>query len=130
MAQSVAKQFTWPYLLCRYYGFLLTKFLPPVVQDLADKNPYCLDIAVNFLVTQVTKKAPIKVTQKKELFTSSQESTVILQRRSSDRIACLNMVVNAYGYVPLVYSAVRMDPILFKDNVSMLRKEYRRLEVL
>lgn len=78
----------------------------------------------------MTKKAPIKVTQKKELSTSSQESTVILQRRSSDRIACFNMIVNAYGHVPLVYSAVRMDPILFKDNVSMLRKEYRRLEVL
>ena len=74
--------------------------------------------------------AAIKVTQKKELSTYSQESTAILQKRNSDRVACFNMIVNVYGYVPLVYSSVRMDPVLFKDNVSMLRKEYKRLEVL
>ena len=114
----------------RYYGFLLSKLLPPAVLNLADRSPYCLDIAVNFLVAQVTQKAAIKVTQKKELSTYSQESTAILQKWNSDRVACFNMIVNVYGYVPLVYSSVRMDPVLFKDNVSMLRKEYKRLEVL
>ena len=115
---------------CRYYGFLLAKLLPPTVLNLADRSLCCLDIAVNFLIAQVTQKAAIKVTQKKELSTYNQESTAVLQKRSSDRMACFNMIVNVYGYVPLVYSSVRMDPVLFKDNVSMLRKEYKRLEVL
>lgn len=56
------------------------------------------------------------------------ETPSSLQRLTSERVSCLNMLVNAYGFVPLVSSSIRMDPVLFKDNVSMLRKEYRKLE--
>ena len=85
---------------------------------------------MNFMVSQVTRRPPIKATHKKELSKLLQETSSNVQKQQSDRVSCLNMIVNAYGYVPLQYSAVRLDPVLFKDNVSMLRKEYRKLEVI
>ena len=114
----------------RYYGYLLRETLPPSALTLADQSTTCLDLALNFLVAKVTRKAPMKVTQKKELSKSQLESTSALQSLNADRVACFNMITNAFGYVPLVFSSVRADPVLFKDNVSMLRKEYRKLEVL
>lgn len=97
------------------------------MRNLADKSRHCLDIAMNFLVSHITHRPPVKVTHRKEL-TKTQDSPAVLQKLSSDRVACLNMIVTAYGSVPLRSSYVRMDPVLFKDNVSMLRKEYRKLE--
>ena len=82
------------------------------------------------MVAHVTHQPPIKVTQKRALSRARVDSTSLQQKLNQDQIACFNMVTNAYGYVPLIYSSVRMDPILFKDNVSMFRKEYRKLEVL
>ena len=40
------------------------------------------------------------------------------------------MLVTAFGYMPLRHSSVRFDPVLFKDSVSMFRKQYRNLDVL
>ena len=109
---------------------MLTTSLPSQVQSLMIQNPGCLDVVFNFMVAHVTRQPPIKVTQKRALSRTRVDSTSLQQKLNQDRIACFNMVTNAYGYVPLVYSSVRMDPILFKDNVSMFRKEYRKLEVL
>ena len=82
------------------------------------------------MVADITGKAPIKVSQRKEFLPSTASvSTANVQRLTQDRVACLNMVANAYGSVPLVTSSVRMDPVLFKDNVSMFRKEYRQMEL-
>ncbi len=117
-----------PSLTRRYYGYLLTHTLSPTVRNIADNNRHCLSLTVNFLVSQTTRHAPVKVTHRKQLLRQDQKSPSALQRETLDRVACLNMLVNTYGYVPLVTSSVRMDPVLFKDNVSMLRKEYRKLE--
>jgi hypothetical protein len=44
------------------------------------------------------------------------------------RQTCLNTFVALFGYMPLIRSAVRFDPVLFKDPVSNLRKKYRQME--
>lgn len=41
---------------------------------------------------------------------------------------CINRVAARFGHMPLVSSRVRMDPVLFKDPVSVQRKKYRTLE--
>ncbi|NXW09944.1 EXT1C protein, partial [Fregetta grallaria] len=46
----------------------------------------------------------------------------------SQRQDCLNQLVDWFGYMPLVSSQLRLDPVLFKDQVSVLRKKYPRLE--
>ncbi|NWH17333.1 EXT1C protein, partial [Grus americana] len=49
-------------------------------------------------------------------------------RRFSQRQDCLNQLADWFGYMPLVSSQLRLDPVLFKDQVSVLRKKYPRLE--
>ncbi|NXX52064.1 EXT1C protein, partial [Scopus umbretta] len=51
-------------------------------------------------------------------------------RRFSQQQDCLNQLVDWFGYMPLVSSQLRLDPVLFKDQVSVLRKKYPRLEKL
>ncbi|NXS69314.1 EXT1C protein, partial [Pandion haliaetus] len=49
-------------------------------------------------------------------------------RRFSQHQDCLNQLADWFGYMPLVSSQLRLDPVLFKDQVSVLRKKYPRLE--
>ncbi|XP_008941837.1 PREDICTED: exostosin-like 1, partial [Merops nubicus] len=75
-------------------------------KGLVDGLAACEDILMNVLVATVTKLPPIKVTQWRQ-----HKETVPQQ-----------------GYMPLVSSQLRLDPVLFKDQVSVLRKKYPRLE--
>jgi hypothetical protein len=51
------------------------------------------------------------------------------QERIQQHHNCLNELYDIYGSMPLRRSSVRMDPILFRDPVSNLRKKYRQLEL-
>lgn len=46
------------------------------------------------------------------------------------RQTCLNTFVALFGYMPLLQSCVRLDPILFKDPVSNFRKKYKQIELV
>ena len=41
---------------------------------------------------------------------------------------CINNFTAVFGYMPLLKSSMRFDPVLFKDAVSITRKKYRNLE--
>ncbi len=98
--------------------------------ELANQNTNCLDIVLNFLVADVTGKRPIKVSHRRAFTKTSQAvSTATLQRTNQERVACLNMAANVYGRMPLLPSMVRADPVLYRDNVSMLRKEFKQMEM-
>ncbi|XP_068773724.1 exostosin-like 1 isoform X2 [Struthio camelus] len=117
----------------RYYHSLFTDYLPAALRDLVDRLATCEDILMNFLVAAVTKLPPIKVTQWKQhqepvgqqvKGTAASASAL----RFSQRQDCLNQLVDWFGYMPLVSSQLRLDPVLFKDQVSILRKKYWSLE--
>lgn len=46
----------------------------------------------------------------------------------NQRQECVNTFASWFGYMPLVHSQFRLDPVLFKDQVSVLRKKYKDLE--
>lgn len=46
----------------------------------------------------------------------------------AQRQECVNSFASWFGYMPLVHSQFRLDPLLFKDQVSVLRKKYKDLE--
>lgn len=46
----------------------------------------------------------------------------------TQRQECVNTFASWFGYMPLVHSQFRLDPVLFKDHVSVLRKKYKDLE--
>ncbi|XP_062449904.1 exostosin-like 1 isoform X2 [Rhea pennata] len=119
----------------RYYHNLYTSSLPAAPRGLVDRLATCEDVLMNFLVAAVTKLPPIKVTQWKqhrEPVGQQVEDTAASAGalRSSQRQDCLNQLVDWFGYMPLVSSQLRLDPVLFKDQVSILRKKYRHLERL
>ncbi|NWW33084.1 EXT1C protein, partial [Panurus biarmicus] len=141
----------------RYYHSLFTEYLPAGLRELVDGLAACEDILMNVLVAAVTKLPPIKVTQRKQhkevvaqqaecrdgaagtpppgqRSSSAPHSAPAKvkgtagSRRFSQRQDCLNQLADWFGYMPLVSSQLRLDPVLFKDQVSVLRKKYPSLE--
>uniref|UniRef100_A0A4W3K199 N-acetylglucosaminyl-proteoglycan 4-beta-glucuronosyltransferase n=1 Tax=Callorhinchus milii TaxID=7868 RepID=A0A4W3K199_CALMI len=117
----------------RYYHHLFTHYLPTHLLDLVDSTSNCEDILMNFLVSAVTKLPPVKVTQKKQhkepLMQQGSKSTRWTDPvHFAQRQNCINTFASWFGYMPLVHSQLRLDPVLFKDQVSVLRKKYRDLE--
>ena len=108
--------------------------LSPPVKSIADNSLPCLDLTMNFLVSQITSESPLKVTARMSLQVSPQQQQqqhLVKQTESelsTARTSCLNMLANAFGYIPLKYSTIRANPVLFRDNVSVSRKEFKRLE--
>lgn len=123
------------YIYFRYYNFLYSNGLSTSLTRTVDESQNCEDILMNFLVSHVTKLPPIKVTHRK-LFresllpNNSKNSQWLDSFHFSQRQLCIDNFANIFGYMPLIRSKLRMDPMLFKDPVSNLRKKYRQIEVV
>ena len=48
----------------------------------------------------------------------------------AQRQTCINTFTAVFGYMPLLKSSTRFDPVLYKDAVSNARKKYRKLELV
>merc|ERR1712083_1149060 len=98
-----------------------------------DEAGNCEDILMNFLVAHVTRRPPIKVTQRKQYKDSAPSG---LRSSWNDpghfahRQRCINTFTAVFGYMPLLKSSTRFDPVLYKDDVSNARKKYRKLELV
>ncbi|NP_001125331.1 exostosin-like 1 [Pongo abelii] len=115
----------------RYYHTLFTHSLPKALRTLADEAPTCVDVLMNFIVAAVTKLPPIKVPYGKQ----RQEAAPLAPGGPGPRSKpqapapdCINQIAAAFGHMPLLSSCLRLDPVLFKDPVSVQRKKYRSLE--
>ncbi|XP_027897022.1 exostosin-1 isoform X1 [Xiphophorus couchianus] len=119
----------------RYYHFLFTHYIPASLLTMVDRMANCEDILMNFLVSAVTKQPPIKVTQKKQyketmMGQGSKASRWADPDHFAQRQTCMNAFSRWLGFMPLVHSQMRLDPVLFRDQVSILRKKYRDIERL
>uniref|UniRef100_A0A8C9K3Q7 Exostosin-like 1 n=1 Tax=Panthera tigris altaica TaxID=74533 RepID=A0A8C9K3Q7_PANTA len=112
----------------RYYHTLFTHSLPKALRTLADETPTCVDILMNFLVAAVTKLPPIKVPYGKQHLEATPPLVPGGPEPQPTARDCINQMAAGFGYMPLVSSRLRLDPVLFKDPVSVLRKKYRSLE--
>jgi alpha-1,4-N-acetylglucosaminyltransferase EXTL3 len=45
----------------QYYAYLYSYVMPQAIRDKVDQYTNCEDIAMNFLVSHITRKPPIKV---------------------------------------------------------------------
>ncbi|XP_069477641.1 exostosin-1 [Ambystoma mexicanum] len=119
----------------KYYHYLYTNYLPASLKSMVDQLANCEDLLMNFLVSAVTKLPPIKVTQKKQYKETMMGQTSRASRWAdpdhfAQRQTCMNTFASWFGYMPLLHSQMRLDPVLFKDQVSILRKKYRDIERL
>ncbi|XP_060524632.1 exostosin-2 [Cylas formicarius] len=104
--------------LHKYWSYLYTTRLPGTVRDWVDDNMNCEDIAMNFLVANVTGKPPVKVTPRKKFKCPECTNTETLSADWGHMIArsqCVDRFARAFGRMPLRSVEFRADPVLFKD---------------
>jgi glucuronyl/N-acetylglucosaminyl transferase EXT1 len=117
--------------LHKKYAKLYLENLPRSLASTIESYKGCEHILMNFLVSHVTKQPPIKVTQRKKYKdTATQRDGIAEAAEFSQKQTCVNVFSSGFGYMPLVKSQLRMDPVLFKDPVSNLRKKFRKMELV
>ena len=92
----------------------------------------CLDLIFNFLVSHVTREAPIKLTQRKKT-TNQIYLNANFDSKQIDafnvRQQCFKILSNQmFSYIPLIKSQLRLDPLLFKNSISIDIKQYLIIE--
>ena len=115
--------------------FQLTVFyiLAQEIKKWVDEHMNCEDIAMNFLIANATRKAPIKVAPRKKFKCSTPQCTNQDMQLSADqshlvtRSQCINLFTKKYGYMPLKKVEFRVDPVLYKDDIPEKLKKYSNL---
>ena len=118
--------------VCRYYLYLYSHWLPQPPRELISQLDSCDAILVNFLVSHVTRKPPIGVVRRP--LPSGRRSNAELMFSASEASSfhtsqyCVAKFTEQFGYMPLIRSSVKFEPLLHRDSVSVLRKKYRQME--
>ncbi|XP_011135760.1 exostosin-2 isoform X2 [Harpegnathos saltator] len=102
----------------KYWNYMYTTAMPGDIKEWVDEHMNCEDIAMNFLVANITGKAPIKVTPKKKFRCPECTNTEMLSADLThmvERTQCINKFSSIYGTMPLKSVEFRADPVLFKD---------------
>lgn len=86
---------------------------------------------MNFLVSHIARQPPIKVIHRRKYKEGAVVEDPATQFEAyKEKQACVNIFHAGFGYMPLVKSVVRLDPVLFKDSVSNKRKKFRKIELM
>lgn len=102
----------------KYWSFMYTTALPVEIRDWVDDHMNCEDIAMNFLVANITNKPPIKVAPRKKFKCPECTNTEMLSADLShmaERSQCVDRFARVYGSMPLKSVEFRADPVLYKD---------------
>lgn len=102
----------------KYYSYLYSYTMPQEIRDMVDELMNCEDLAMNFLVSHVTRQPPVKVTSRWTFRCPG--CPVSLSEDDShfqERHRCINFFSRVYGYNPLLYTQFRADSVLFKTRI-------------
>ncbi|KAG8172738.1 hypothetical protein JTE90_013929 [Oedothorax gibbosus] len=101
--------------------------MPGDIKQWVDDHRNCEDIAMNFLVANVTGNAPIKVTPRKKFTCLECANAEMLSAdvaHMAQRSECINRFVENYGTMTLKTVEFRADPVLYKDNFPEKLKRF------
>ncbi|XP_076456777.1 exostosin-like 3 [Babylonia areolata] len=102
----------------KYYAYLYSYVMPQAIRDMVDRFTNCEDIAMNFLVSHITRKPPIKVTSRWTFRCPGCPNTLSSNdTHFEERHSCMNFFVQVYGYMPLLFTQYRVDSVLFKTRL-------------
>jgi len=107
--------------------------MPNEVKKWVDDRMNCEDIAMNFLVASVTRKAPIKVTPRKKFKCPKCTSKDMLSAdmtHMKERSNCINKFTEFFGGMPLIKAEFRADPVLYKDTFPEKLKRFNDIGAL
>ncbi|XP_063622019.1 exostosin-2 [Cydia splendana] len=103
----------------KIWSWYYTYRMPAAVRAWVDDNFNCEDIAMNFLVANVTGKPPIKVTPRKKFKCPECTNTEMLSadaRHMTQRSACIQRFTQIYGHMALKSVEFRADPLQYMEN--------------
>nr|VZI13850.1 unnamed protein product [Spirometra erinaceieuropaei] len=108
----------------RYYLHAYTYEMPSRIREIVDEEMNCEDIAMNFLVSHITRKPPIKVTTHWSFLCHRCSSTLFSRpTHKESRSTCINRFARIYGYNPLIYTQFRADSVLFKTRLPATKQK-------
>ncbi|CAG9769155.1 unnamed protein product [Ceutorhynchus assimilis] len=116
--------------LHKYWSYLYTNNLPSNIKDWVDDNMNCEDIAMNFLVANVTNKPPMKVTPRKKFKCPECTNNEMLSADIGHMVArsqCVDRFAKIFGRMPLKSVEFRADPVLFKDAFPEKLKRFNNI---
>ncbi|EDW09843.1 exostosin-2 [Drosophila mojavensis] len=111
----------------KYWSHMYTYAMPGDIKHWVDDHMNCEDIAMNFLVANITNNPPIKVTPRKKFKCPECTNTEMLSadlNHMRERSACIDRFAKIYGRMPLRTVEFRADPVLFRDNFPDKLKRY------
>ncbi|XP_065224418.1 exostosin-2 [Planococcus citri] len=114
----------------KYWNYLYTTSMPGEIKEWVDQHMNCEDIAMNFLVANVTNKAPIKVAPRKKFKCPECTNTEMLSadlHHMVERSKCINKFTEIYGRMPLKKVEFRADPVLYKDSFPAKLKRFKNI---
>lgn len=114
----------------KFWSYMYTTTMPKEIKHWVDEHMNCEDIAMNFLVTNTTGKAPIKVAPRKKFKCPECTNTEMLSTDLShmiERSKCVNKFAEVYGCMPLKPIEFRADPVLYKDNFPEKLKRFNNI---
>ena len=102
--------------LHRWYLDFYTNVMPEQIREYVRLNMNCEDIAMNFLISYLSKQSPIKIGNRQTFYCyKCQESLSSKINHYSQRSECIKYFSRIYRSVPLRYSIYRVDHLL---NIS------------
>ncbi|KAK3088268.1 hypothetical protein FSP39_016856 [Pinctada imbricata] len=103
----------------KYYSYMYTHVMPQAIRDKVDEYINCEDIAMNFLVSHITRKPPLKVTPQHTFLCPDCPKTLSGDTHHfEERHKCVNFFMRVYGYMPLLYTQYRADSVLFNTELQ------------
>lgn len=114
----------------KYFSHAYTHKMSPHIKYWVDDHMNCEDIAMNFLIANITGKAPIKVTPRKKFKCPECTSVEMISadlNHMVERSECITEFEKEYGMMPLKTVQFRADPVLYKDNVPEELKRYHTI---
>ncbi|CAH2047506.1 unnamed protein product, partial [Iphiclides podalirius] len=102
----------------KIWSWYYTHKMPAEIRDWVDEIFNCEDIAMNFLVANVTRKPPIKVTPRKKFKCpecTAAEALSADARHMAQRSACVHRFATAYGRMALSSVEFRADPLQYRE---------------
>ncbi|KAL0880397.1 hypothetical protein ABMA27_002833 [Loxostege sticticalis] len=103
----------------KIWSWYYTYKMPGEIRQWVDEHFNCEDIAMNFLVANVTRKPPIKVTPRKKFKCPECTNTEMLSadaRHMSQRSACVDRFAAVYGRMALQAVEFRADPLQYRES--------------
>ncbi|GAB1610800.1 exostosin-like 3, partial, partial [Argonauta hians] len=108
----------------KHYSYLYTYVMQRAIWEYVEENLNCEDIAMNFLVADITRRPPIKVS--KTLFYPckycGKKSISTSKSHNRKRIESLNFFSKVYGYMPLIYTQFSTD---YLYNAKLYNKYFK-----